>query len=268
VEQRLVKTADSEAFIATLLDIMARLRDPDTGCPWDREQDFRSIAPYTIEEACEVVDAIERDDRAALQDELGDLLFQVVYHARMASEAGWFDFSDVVRGICEKMVRRHPHVFADERIADSAAQSRAWERHKQKERGARGSALDGVVSSLPALMQADKLQKKASRVGFDWPDIHGVAEKVEEELEELREQINGAADAESLQDEAGDLLFAAVNLVRHAGVEPEAALRQANRKFTRRFRQVEAQCNAAGSSVQDTDLDTLDWYWDQVKLRE
>lgn len=264
-----MKTPDSEAtLIATLLEIMARLRDPDNGCPWDREQDFRSIAPYTLEEACEVVDAIESDDRAALQDELGDLLFQVVYHARMASESGWFDFSDVVRGICEKMVRRHPHVFAGERIADSAEQSRAWERHKENERGVTGSVLDGVASSLPALMQADKLQKKASRVGFDWPDIHGVAEKVEEELEELREQIDAAADAASLQDEAGDLLFAAVNLVRHAGVEPEAALRQANRKFTRRFHQVEVQCNAAGSSVQDTDLDTLDWYWDQAKLRE
>jgi len=264
-----VTSSDSEAAtLEMLLDIMARLRDPDNGCPWDRGQDFRSIAPYTLEEACEVVDAIERDDRAGLQDELGDLLFQVVFHARMASEAGWFDFSDVVHGICNKMVRRHPHVFAGELITDSAAQTRAWEQHKEIEKGATGSVLDGVPVSLPALMQANKLQKKASRAGFDWPDLHGVSDKVEEELEELHEKIRSKADTAALQDEAGDLLFAAVNLVRHAGVEPESALRQANRKFTRRFHLVEAQCNAAGSSVQDTDLDTLDWYWDQAKLRE
>jgi ATP diphosphatase len=260
---------DEPATIQTLLDIMACLRNPDNGCPWDRQQDFRSIAPYTLEEACEVVDAIERDDKAGLRDELGDLLFQVVFHARMASESGWFDFSDVVRGICDKMVRRHPHVFAGAEIADADAQTHAWEVHKQKERGATsGSVLDGVPLALPALMCADKLQKKASRVGFDWPDIRGVFDKVEEEMDELRVEIEDGLDQEALLDEAGDLLFAVVNLVRHAGVEPESALRQANRKFTQIFQQVEQLCHEAGSSVTETDLDTLDGYWDQAKMRK
>jgi nucleoside triphosphate diphosphatase len=260
---------DGPATIQTLLEIMGRLRDPDGGCPWDRQQDFRSIAPYTLEEACEVVDAIERNDRADLQDELGDLLFQVVYHARMASESGWFDFSDVLQGICNKMVRRHPHVFAGEEVADAGAQTRAWEAHKQKEkRDAPASVLDGVPLALPALMRADKLQRKAARAGFDWPDIRGVFDKVEEELEELHAEIEDGLDHEAIRDESGDLLFAVVNLLRHAGVEPESALRQANSKFTRRFRQVEQLCRDKGSSVTETDLDTLDWYWDQVKLEE
>jgi ATP diphosphatase len=260
---------DNTATIQTLLDIMACLRNPDNGCPWDRQQDFRSIAPYTLEEACEVVDAIERDDRVGLRDELGDLLFQVVFHARMASEAEWFDFSDVVQGICDKMIRRHPHVFADAEIADADAQAHAWEAHKQQERGgATGGVLDGVPLALPALMRADKLQKKASRAGFDWPDIRGVFDKVAEELEELRVEVEDGSDQEALRDEAGDLLFAVVNLVRHAGAEPESVLRRANRKFTKRFQQVELLCQQAGTSVSETDLDTLDWYWDQVKMRE
>lgn len=257
------------ATIQTLLDIMACLRNADKGCPWDRQQTFRSIAPYTLEEACEVVDAIERDDMSGLRDELGDLLFQVVFHARMASESGWFDFSDVVRGICDKMVRRHPHVFAGAEIADADAQTLAWESHKQKEKGTiSGSVLDGVPLALPALMRADKLQKKASRAGFDWPDIRGVFDKVEEEMGELRAEIEEGLDREAIKDEAGDLLFAVVNLVRHAGAEPESALRRANRKFTKRFQQVELLCQQAGTSVTETDLDTLDWYWDQVKMRE
>jgi ATP diphosphatase len=260
---------DKPATMQTLLDIMDCLRHPDNGCPWDRQQDFRSIAPYTIEEACEVVDAIEQEDKAGLQDELGDLLFQVVFHARMASEAGWFDFSDVVRGICDKMVRRHPHVFAGAEIADAYAQTHAWEAHKQQERGATpGSVLDGVPLALPALMRADKLQKKASRAGFDWPDIRGVFDKVKEEMEELRAEIEDGLDREAIEDEAGDLLFAVVNLVRHAGAEPESALRRANRKFTRRFQQLEQLCHETGTSVAETDLDTLDWYWEQVKMRE
>ena len=256
------------ATIQTLLEIMACLRSPDNGCPWDRQQDFRSIAPYTLEEACEVIDAIERDDRSGLRDELGDLLFQVVFHARMASESGWFGFSDVVQAICDKLIRRHPHVFAGAEIADAAAQTHAWEAHKQHERGASDSVLDGVPLALPALMRADKLQKKASRAGFDWPDIRGVFDKVEEEMEELRAEIKEGLDQEALRDEAGDLLFAVVNLVRHAGAEPESALRRANRKFTKRFQQVEQLCNEAGTSVSETDLDTLDRYWDQVKMRE
>ena len=260
---------DEPATIQTLLDIMACLRSPDNGCPWDRQQDFRSIAPYTIEEACEVVDAIERDDKVGLRDELGDLLFQVVFHVRMASESGWFEFSDVVRGICDKMVRRHPHVFAGTKVADVDALTHAWEAHKQKEKGATsGSVLEGVPLALPALMRADKLQKKASRVGFDWPDIRGVFDKVEEEMDELRAEIEDGLDQEAIKEEAGDLLFAVVNLVRHAGAEPESALRRANRKFTMRFQQVEQLCHQARTSVAETDLNTLDQYWDQVKIRE
>jgi MazG family protein len=257
------------ATIETLLEIMARLRDPLHGCPWDQQQDFRTIAPYTLEEAYEVVDAINRDDMDDLQDELGDLLFQVVYHAQMANETGRFDFSDVLHGICDKMVRRHPHVFADEEIADAEEQTRAWERHKESERKAgAGSALDGVPMALPALTRAVKLQRKASRVGFDWPDSHGVAEKVEEELQELRAELGETADPAALAEEAGDLLFAAVNLVRHAGIDPETALHQANRKFAKRFQRVEARCREAGYSVTETDLETLDGYWEQVKREE
>jgi MazG family protein len=257
------------ATIETLLEIMVRLRDPQHGCPWDQQQDFRTIAPYTLEEAYEVVDAINRDDMDDLQDELGDLLFQVVYHAQMANEAGRFDFSNVLHSICDKMVRRHPHVFADEEIADAEAQTRAWERHKESERktGA-GSALDGVPMALPALTRACKLQKKASRVGFDWPDSHGVAEKVEEELQELRAELGETADPAALAEEAGDLLFAVVNLVRHAGIDPETALHQANRKFAMRFQRVEACCREAGYSISEADLETLDSYWEQVKREE
>ena len=258
----------SPATVGTLLEIMARLRDPQAGCPWDLEQDFRSIAPYTLEEAYEVVDAIEQDDSSALQDELGDLLFQVVFHAQMAQECGWFSFTDVVSGICEKMVRRHPHVFADEVIEDAVAQTHAWERHKERERGTQESALDGVPLALPALTRAYKLQKRASRVGFDWPSIHGVSDKVEEELRELNEEINHHAGIDALSDEAGDLLFAAVNLIRHAGVEPELALRKGNSKFTRRFQQVETFVQEAGQKFSDTDLDTLDYYWEKAKELE
>lgn len=262
-------TNSEPVTIATLLDIMARLRDPETGCPWDREQDFHSIAPYTLEEAYEVVDAIEREDRSHLQDELGDLLFQVVYHAQMASEAGWFDFTDIVRGICEKMLRRHPHVFAGEQVADAGAQTRAWEQHKENERGGEAaSVLDGVPLPLPALTRAWKLQKRAARAGFDWPDIRGVFDKVDEELDELRTEIDRDADLEERSAEAGDLLFAVVNLLRHADVEPEAALRAANRKFTRRFHAVEVHCHAAGKTPGETDPDTLEYYWNQVKQQE
>ncbi|MDX2456669.1 MAG: nucleoside triphosphate pyrophosphohydrolase [Gammaproteobacteria bacterium] len=256
------------ATIEDLLEIMAQLRKPETGCPWDLQQDFRSIAPYTLEEAYEVVDAIEQGEERALKEELGDLLFQVVYHAQMAHEAGWFDFNAVIAGICEKMVRRHPHVFGDDVIKTAAAQTRAWELHKERERGRQGSVLDSVPLALPALTRAAKLQKRASRVGFDWPSIHGVSDKVEEELEELCEEIQSNAGADALMDEAGDLLFAVVNMVRHAGIDPEAALRQGNRKFSRRFRMVEKLTEAAGMTVAETDLDTLDCYWDQVKELE
>jgi ATP diphosphatase len=254
--------------IERLLDIMQRLRAPDGGCPWDLAQDFGSIVPYTIEEAYEVADAIQQNNADGLRDELGDLLFQVAFHAQMAREAGWFDFQDVVEGICEKMIRRHPHVFSDESIETVEAQTHAWEQHKARERGSQESLLDGVALALPALTRAAKLQRRASRAGFDWPSIHGVSDKVEEELEELSREIEAGTDREALMDEAGDLLFATVNLLRHAGIDPESALRRGNEKFSRRFRQVEAMCAEAGHAVEETDLDTLDAYWDRVKVLE
>lgn len=254
--------------IAALLAVMDRLRDPDGGCPWDLQQDFRSIAPYTLEEAYEVVDAIEAGDPAALRDELGDLLFQVVFHARLAGEAGWFAFPDVVAGIVDKMQRRHPHVFGDAVVADAEAQTRAWEAHKHRERGERDSLLDGVPHALPALTRACKLQQKAARAGFDWPSVDGVLDKVGEELAELRAELERRDDGEALFEEAGDLLFAVVNLLRHAGVDSEAALRAGNRKFARRFRQVESRCRAAGQDVCAVGLETLERYWQQAKSAE
>jgi len=254
-----------QATLESLLEIMARLRDRETGCPWDVQQDFRTIAPYTLEEAYEVVDAIERNNHADLQDELGDLLFQVVYHAQMASEAGWFDFSGVVSGICDKMVRRHPHVFGDDVISDAEAQTHAWERHKRKERGSVKSVLDGVPLALPALTRAVKLGGKASRIGFDWPDIQGVFDKVREELDELYEEIQREAAPEVVAAEAGDLLFAVVNILRHVGIDPESALRLTNEKFVRRFHEVERLCEQAGRDIATTAPDILDDYWTQAK---
>ena len=243
---------------------MARLRDPQGGCPWDLEQDFQSIAPYTLEEAYEVVDAIETGAADALCEELGDLLFQVVFHAQMASEQGSFDFTDVVDGICDKMTRRHPHVFAEAVVADVTEQTEAWEAHKQRERTESG-ALAGVPVAMPALTRADKLQRRAARVGFDWPSLGPVFSKVEEELAEVRVEADGTDNSAAYEEECGDLLFAVVNLVRHAGFEPETALRKANRKFVKRFESVEAQCLAAGSDVTSTDIDTLENYWNRAK---
>lgn len=259
---------DARKYIDVLLGIMDRLRSPDGGCPWDLQQDFRTIAPYTLEEAYEVVEAIESGDAGALRDELGDLLFQVVFHARLASEAGWFDFADVAEAISAKMLRRHPHVFADAVVVDAAAQTLAWEAHKRAERGAQESLLDGVPQSLPALTRACKLQQKAARVGFDWPDIGGVLDKVVEELAELRAEIARRADSQAQLEEAGDLLFAVVNLLRHAGLDPETALRAGNRKFERRFRLVEAACRTAGLDIADTDIDVLESFWRQAKQAE
>jgi MazG family protein len=256
---------DKPVNLDTLLSIMARLRDPERGCPWDLQQDFRSIAPYTLEEAYEVVDAIESDQPAALQEELGDLLFQVVFHAQLARESGWFGFEQVVEGICDKMIRRHPHVFADARVADAAEQTQAWERHKQQEKGLQRGILAGVANGQPALTRADKLQRKAANAGFDWPDSAGVFAKVEEELGEVREEMTGTVDQEALLEECGDLLFAVVNLVRHAGIDPEAALRHGNKKFIQRFEQVEALCSQAGVAVSSADLETLNAFWEQVK---
>jgi ATP diphosphatase len=248
-----------------LLEIMARLRDPVAGCPWDIQQNFRSIAPYTIEEAYEVADAIDRADMGALRDELGDLLLQVVYHARMAEEAGAFAFSDVVQAICEKMVRRHPHVFGDERVADAEAQTRAWSRLKAEERragGDRGSVLDDITRGLPATSRAHKLGRRAASVGFDWPDASAVVEKMREELRELEADLD---DPRRLEEEVGDLLFTIVNLCRHRRLDADRALREANAKFERRFRAMETRCEAAGHGIAELGPDDLERLWQAVK---
>lgn len=238
-----------------LVAIMARLRDPQAGCPWDIEQTFATIAPYTIEEAYEVADAIERDDMAALKDELGDLLLQVVFHSRMAEEAGHFAIGDVIDAISDKMVRRHPHIFADQSV-----EQWDWEAIKAEERsdGGSSSAMDGVASALPALMRAQKLQKRAARTGFDWPDVMGAVEKIGEEIEEL---LDAETEAERV-DEAGDLLFAAVNVVRHMGVSAEDALRAANAKFERRFHAMETD---AGDAFAGLSLEQKEELWLRAK---
>ena len=255
--------------MARLLRIMAALRTPGTGCPWDLEQTFRTIAPYTIEEACEVADAIDQGDMAALKNELGDLLFQVVFHARMAEEEGAFGFADVVTAVCEKMERRHPHVFGSARVAGAAEQSEAWEAHKARERAQSGevrhSVLDGVPSGLPALMRAQKLARRAARVGFDWPEWTGVADKVAEELGELR--AVAGADRDAAEEELGDLLFAAASLARHLDLDADAALRRANLKFEARFRGMESALRAAGRTPEDAGLDELEMLWNQEKAR-
>lgn len=245
--------------LTRLLSIMARLRDPEDGCEWDVAQTFKSIAPYTIEEAYEVADAIERDDMADLRGELGDLLLQVVFHARMAEEAGHFDFDNVARAIADKMEARHPHIFGDE---GGVMNTKRWEDIKAAERADSGSTstMDGVAHALPALLRAEKLQKRAARDGFDWPDHDGPAEKLVEELTELRE-----ADEEHRAEEAGDLLFAAVNLVRSYGIGAEDALKAANAKFERRYRAME---QIAGHSFAERDLDAKEALWQEVKRRE
>jgi MazG family protein len=269
------KTPAGSPAIDALLEVMARLRDPARGCPWDVEQTFRTIAPYTIEEAYEVAEAIERDDMGSLEDELGDLLLQVVFHSRMAEEAGHFAFDDVVRGIVDKMVRRHPHVFGDKDISGAAAQTRHWEDLKADERakaaksttsnGAGVSALDGVALGLPALLRALKLQKRAARVGFDWPSTLEVFEKCAEEIAELQEEIDSNGDSERMTDEIGDLLFVLVNLARHLEVDPEGALRHANAKFERRFRAVE---RAFEHDLDGVSLDQMEAAWQRAKLDE
>ena len=250
-----------------LLAVMARLRAPD-GCPWDREQTFATVAPYTIEEAYEVADAIARGDLAGLKDELGDLLLQVVFHAQIASEAGAFDFGDVAAGIADKMVDRHPHVFGDARIDSAAAQTLAWEERKAQERAAKGAAdagaLDGVALALPALLRAVKLQNRAARVGFDWPDAEPVYAKIQEELAELRE----ARGRQDVEEEFGDLLFVVANLARHLKLDPEAALRAANAKFERRFKVVEAKLRALGKTPGQSNLAEMDRLWDEAKAEE
>lgn len=247
-----------------LLSIMARLRAPDGGCPWDMEQDFRSIAPYTIEEAYEVADAIESGDRTALKNELGDLLLQVVFHAQMAQEEGSFDFESVAEGICHKMIDRHPHVFGDATIETAKAQTENWETLKALERKQKmaTSILADVPLALPALMRAEKLQKRAARVGFDWPDVSFVYDKIAEELAEVKE---AEGDPAHVAEEIGDVLFVMANLARHYGVDPETALRGANHKFERRFAYIEQQLAAQGRACEDSTLEEMDALWNEAK---
>jgi len=261
----------SHRQIGDLLTLMATLRDPQRGCPWDRQQTFKTIAPYTLEEAFEVADAIEQNDMDALREELGDLLFQVVFHSRMAEEAGQFAFADVVEAITEKMIRRHPHVFADAEVADAEEQTRRWEAQKAAERSAKSSGdaslLDGVALGLPALTRAEKLQKRAKRAGFDWPEIKGVLAKVHEEMSEVEDELT-RGEYEALHGEIGDLLFSVVNLARHSGVDAEHALRAANLKFERRFRSLEKNIAAQGKAVDECSLEQLNAEWDRVKAQE
>ena len=260
-----------EGGMERLIAIMARLRDPAAGCPWDLEQTFATIAPYTIEEAYEVADAAERGDMADLADELGDLLLQVVYHARMAEEAGAFDFTAVARSVADKMVRRHPHVFGSESRDKSPQQQTAdWETIKAAERAGRApapSALDGVAPGLPALTRAVKLQNRAARVGFDWPDAGAVLEKIAEETAELVEARDAGEDA-GVAEEFGDLLFVMANLGRHLGVDPEAALRAANVKFTRRFQGVETALRRSGRTPDQSRLPEMEALWEAEKCAE
>ena len=257
--------------IDRLLAVMARLRDPERGCPWDLEQTFETIAPHTVEEAYEVLDAVRRGDMAALVDELGDLLFQIVFYARLGREAGVFDFADVARAVSDKMVRRHPHVFGDEPTPDAAARTRRWEAIKAAERAARndGGALDGVVRALPALSRALKLQRRAARVGFDWRSVEPVLGKLHEEIAELEAELDRPdAPPARVADEIGDLLFSCVNLARHVGADPEAALREANDKFERRFRRVEALLAAAGRTPEQASPEEMDRLWERAKSEE
>ncbi len=255
--------------MARLLAVMAKLRDPATGCPWDIEQSFATIAPYTIEEAYEVADAIQKNDMAHLREELGDLLFQVVFHSRIAEEDKAFAFDDVARDLADKMIRRHPHVFAKREDKTSEEQTEAWEAAKAHERQAKaqGGALDGVPLALPAAMRAQKLQKRASRVGFDWGTAGAALDKVEEEVGELRVEL-AIADQKRLEEEVGDLMFAIVNVARLAGVDAETALRGANAKFERRFARVEEKLRERGRTPAESDLAEMDKLWDAAKKEE
>lgn len=261
--------------ISRLIEIMAALRDPNTGCPWDLEQDFSTIRHYTIEEAYEVADAIERQDFYDLREELGDLLLQPIFHAQMAKEAGHFDIGDVIYSITEKLIRRHPHVFGDIVAGDAADAQVNWEAIKAEERAAKAarrgdavtSAIDDIPQVLPALARAEKLTKKAAKVGFDWPDFSSVLAKVEEEAAEVAE-ARRTGDDKAVHEEVGDLLFAVANLARHAGVDAEAALRDANAKFTRRFHYVEARSREDGIEPSQAGLDRLDGYWNEIRAAD
>ena len=268
-----VKSDKAQLAFARLIEIMARLRAPDGGCPWDRDQTFDTIAPYTIEEAYEVADAIERKSLSDLKEELGDLLFQVVFHARMAEETDAFAIDDVVEAICDKMIRRHPHVFASGAANDTTAVRQAWDEIKEAERKAKrrgkpARLLDDVPSALPALSRAIKLQNRAARVGFDWPHIRHVYEKLQEEIGELVEAAESGDDQAHIQEEIGDILFVCANLARHLDVDPEAALRGANAKFIRRFDAIEEALARQGLTAEDVTLEEMDALWNEAKKRE
>lgn len=269
-------TTHNSKAINDLLDVMAKLRNPDGGCPWDLEQDFSTIAPYTIEEAYEVADAIADNDMPELCNELGDLLLQVVFHAQMAKEAGHFEFEDVANSIVSKMISRHPHVFGDGDATTTDGVNQTWEKIKAAERAQkaevkgheRHSALDGVASALPALMRAEKLTKRAARVGFDWPSTDEVFDKLHEEIDELKAEMTENPDQARLQDELGDMLFVMANLARKIGVDPEVALRGANHKFTKRFHFIEDELARDGRTAADSDLTEMDDLWNLAKKTE
>lgn len=262
--------------ITELRAIMAQLRNPNGGCAWDLEQDFHSIAPHTIEEAYEVADAIECNDMDGLKDELGDVLFQVVFHAQMAEEKGLFNFDDVAQAISQKMISRHPHVFGGENFRTAEEQTIAWEEHKEKERSTNtaipSSALDGVTKGLPALIRAVKLQKRAARVGFDWPETAQVIDKLNEEMAELSEELVKAnsmnLNKDKIEEEFGDMMFVYANLARHLKIDPEAALRSANKKFERRFKKIEQYLENQGKNIKKQTLEELDLLWDKAKAEE
>ena len=249
-----------------LLALMTRLRDPDNGCPWDSQQSYKTIAPYTIEEAYEVSDAIDAGDMGALKEELGDLLFQVIFYAQMGREDGVFDFADICDALVRKMIKRHPHVFGDSPTNDPKAVKQSWEQLKADERAGKAheqqSVLDGIASALPALMRADKLQKRAARVGFDWPDAAQVIEKITEEAQEITDALAAGEPQARIHEEVGDLIFAVTNLARKLGVDPEHALRDTNQKFTRRFQYIESK---AGGKLEDMDLDAMEVLWIAAK---
>ena len=259
-----------------LLDIMRALRNPDSGCPWDLQQNFQSLIPYTIEEAYEVADAIERDDLDDIKNELGDLLFQIVFYSQLATEQQAFNFNDVAQAISDKLTRRHPHVFAGIAVKDAKEQTKEWEKLKQQERKAKAgntstemSHLDDVSRTLPSLMRAEKLQKRAAREGFDWPDIKGVMAKVYEELEEVQQELDAEVQEQTkLENEIGDLFFSCINLSRHAGVDVEQSLRKANLKFEQRFRELEKKANKKGLQVNEMNADELEKLWGEVKKQE
>ena len=262
--------------IEKLIDIMRALRDPKSGCPWDLEQDFQSLIPYTLEEAYEVADAIERNNLNDIKSELGDLLFQIIFYSQLAEEQQAFCFDDIAKGISEKLIRRHPHVFADAKVKNAAAQTEEWEKIKQNERKEKAkknsisqSHLDDVSRTLPSLMRAEKLQKRAAREGFDWPMINGVIAKVYEELDEVQQELAAEVqEKEKLEDEMGDLFFSCINLSRHAGVDAEQCLRKANLKFERRFKELEKIAENKGLHVNEMNTDELEKLWIEVKKRE